>query len=76
MTEDQAKTKWCAYSGVTMTEWRVSGVTNPLGNCIGAACMQWRQAWRGTRDKTAVIYGENAPQGWTEEGYCGLAGRP
>lgn len=86
MTEEEAKTKWCPFARLvvaaqldnqgnpmvsqpqtTFNRIAVSGKDGPWtphqGRCIGSACMAWRiQSYDGATD--------------TQEGYCGLAGRP
>lgn len=82
LTETEAKTKWCPYSGTIIPMFP------PVerGFCIASACMMWRQAqkpnpdWRqssmasypmpNTRFDPPMYI--NGP----ERGYCGLAGRP
>ena len=75
MKENEAKTKWCPFSG------------NPnninLNKCIGSECMMWR--WHLVRYNTIHIDDEvkEATEIINEKGggYCGLAqfqygGRP
>lgn len=77
MTEEEAKKKACCGpvgSGVAtgQCQWVESDdveyvVMWPTRNCMGSACMAWRWVhnWDGERD-----------MGPSEDGYCGLAGRP
>jgi hypothetical protein len=85
MTEAEALIKWCPFVRFDVqgpeysaaNRWR--GAPGPASGeacCIGSACMAWRKMWRGPTDRTAVLVAPDAPPGWTEEGYCGLAGKP
>ena len=66
MTEVEAKTKWCPESRIPPDNLQVTG---PSANrmqggdatCLASGCMMWR--WY---EKTSE----------TENGYCGLAGKP
>ena len=80
MTEEEAKTKWCPFIQVSAGGGCVGGLSNrqdgshnktPDGspNCIGSACMAWR--WREPPGPQPP----DAPEP-SDEGWCGLAGRP
>lgn len=88
MTEDDAKTKWCpfvrvlvsdpgaglapaAYNRVCTSEGN-SGV-DESNNCIGSACMAWRNITEKSSSGTARnLFIKYEVVG----GYCGLAGKP
>ena len=70
MTEDEAKTKWCAMvrfhnglDGDVYCSHPIGVVTDSAALCIASGCMMWRTTLHGTEGK---VY----------EGYCGLAGKP
>jgi hypothetical protein len=75
MAESEAKSKWCPFARVGIGNGSGSNrgwVPTPeklkeegpdMINCVGSACMAWRLAER--------MFGEV-----TNNGYCGLAGRP
>lgn len=73
LTEEEAKTKWCAFTRYQVHDnpsenrWKQSlpadepHAVNPVAcRCIASACMSWR--WTRNELKTT--------------GYCGLAGKP
>ena len=71
MTEEEAKTKWCAFARVDSTG---ANRPNPGPNCdtaagwppcIGSACAAWRP--------TTMRVGNSIEFG---HGFCGLAGKP
>lgn len=65
MTETEAKTKWCPMwrLGQSFDFGGYAAVNNhSASNCIGSACMMWRE-----------IVGVPDDQ---KQGYCGLAGKP
>jgi hypothetical protein len=78
MTEDEAKTKWCAHVRHTalpmsngdsaMYDNRSSEVAfHAAARCIASECMAWRwEPIRGFSDEEMTPF----------KGYCGLAGRP
>lgn len=89
MTEEEAKTKWCPMSRVSLTKGEVGynrvdgGIPSEYATCIGSDCMAW--AW----DKTEYEYsgGKVDDSGWEEvavgcwrkkrenrEGFCGFGG--
>ncbi len=63
MTEEEAKGKSCC--GPMQAEYGKTHVVN----CIGSACMAWR--WREPPGPQPP----DAPEP-SDEGWCGLAGRP
>jgi hypothetical protein len=75
MTEDDAKKKWCP-----MVRYQLGGI--PLNrdacydrqgtHCIASDCMMWRWASSHAQGPFDVML---AP-GETDNGYCGLAGKP
>ena len=74
MTEDEAKTKWCPFTKIAALEGTSDVGLPRAALCIGSACMAWR--W------THHLVGNDfqPPSEWpaerTDNGYCGLAGRP
>lgn len=80
MTEDEAKTKWCPFARTSCASEPItgnhaanrysSGQRDGQGahNCIGSACMAWRQIRRWS-DPFMEQPGSHG-------GYCGLAGKP
>lgn len=88
MTEDEAKTKWCAFARIDVTaanrpnpgpKFDLSGGWPP---CIASACMAWRKQRvlidRATNEPAVPGI---SPIGQLEErysahGFCGLAGQP
>ena len=77
MTEDEAKTRWCPMvrqlyrdENNSVSAMNRFGDGQPLGFCIGSACMMFR--WHPTLM-------EELPDGKgfaTTGCYCGLAGKP
>ena len=68
MTEEEAKTKWCPQARQSSDSIYTynrgdDGTGSHSCRCLGSACMAWRLAER--------MFGEV-----TNNGYCGLAGRP
>lgn len=61
MTEEEAKTKWC---------FRAPDAAND--RCIGSACMAWRWVMEHIIQRDGTISGPTPSQ----QGYCGLAGKP
>lgn len=67
MTETEAKTKWCPMVRDPEISNRMSLTRMPEGikyktpNCIGSACMMWREL------------GEDQSYPTRKNGYCGLA---
>jgi hypothetical protein len=43
MTEDEAKTKWCPHAVASHTDPRQRVEDRFLHQCIGSACMAWRE---------------------------------
>ncbi|MFH2074326.1 MAG: hypothetical protein ABIJ57_03120 [Pseudomonadota bacterium] len=67
MTEEGAKTKWCANTQTRNMADTPQATAASWQNCIASACMMWR--WELTREEA-----ENGH--YPKDGYCGLAGRP
>ena len=78
MTEEEAKTKWCPMVRFHVID-RVGFDNTPTGrdgcsdtnvNCIGSACMMFRQY--------EIRVPDNPPGTpvFNTHGYCGLAGKP
>ena len=61
MTEDEAKTKWCAYREETAMA---------TDRCIASDCMMWK--WQIPQN----VRVSDSDTGANREGYCGLAGKP
>lgn len=91
MKESEAKTKWCpfarvaAYSsggqeGESPTSVNRGEATGPFTRCIGAACMSWRWIYAPSEKDVAAItkmrMAMPAISRKTDEGFCGLAGKP
>jgi len=86
MTEDEAKTKWCAHARQVgdprnmQSSWnRTAG--EPWETCIGSACMAWRWDYAGTVIEfdgmiTVAQLDRMKRQATPQHGFCGLAGRP
>lgn len=78
MTEQEARKKWCPFArrGAVLDENYVAAVNrlSDMDNwpkCIASDCMAWR--WSEELDKGwAGKDGTNK----TNDGYCGLAGKP
>lgn len=86
MTEQEAKTKWCPQSrtldwvfenGRVGDELQIgAGAVNrdargePMGRCIGSACMAWR--WKNDPTGPQDPFGPEP----SYDGWCGLAGKP
>jgi len=64
MDEATAKTKWCPVPFLNA----LGSKLKPSDNCIGSACMMWRER----QPEPNVMYASNVVFG----GYCGLAGKP
>lgn len=60
MTEKEAKTKWCPFTGGAKDS-DLRGRT-----CLGKECLAWR--WMPNQYTPEIRS--------TENGYCGLAGKP
>lgn len=81
MTEDEAKTKWCPMSRITLkgscnTSWNIvagEGGFVREGKCIASGCMMWR--WLTTPEKASInaTMADGYPK--IASGYCGLGGR-
>ncbi len=84
MTEDEAKTKWCAHAVASHTNPRSGfddGKTPKVHACIGSACMAWRWDYAGA----VIAFDGMIPveqlermkrQATPQHGFCGLAGKP
>lgn len=75
MTEEEAKTKWCPFVRMHPGGYNASTHFDGMpdqryGRCIGSDCMAWRwhQVPAGP-PPYSVLKNSN-------EGYCGLAGKP
>jgi len=70
MTEGEAKKKWCC--GGPMMLLAASVADSPMlpseGKCVASSCMAWRATY-GTQQQPKI--GE-----FSDDGYCGLAGKP
>jgi hypothetical protein len=83
MTEDEAKTKVCHRTLAALAVPEV-GSFHQFANCIGSACMAWRETRAtelyhkidGTRIGAREIYmrGNEEKRERVAGGYCGLAG--
>ena len=73
MTEGEAKEKWCPFARSQMLGLVVNrdGFGSPydISLCIGSACMAWR------RREPPGPQPPDAPEP-SDEGWCGLAGKP
>ena len=75
MTEEEAKTKWCPMvrQPFTLNDQMVAAnrsqesQNSPSNNCIGSACMMWRNYIPHVLDPKQKINGT--------DGYCGLANK-
>lgn len=87
MTEQEARTKWCPMSRVSLTKGEVGynrvdgGIPSEYATCIGSDCMMWEWAeeeYIFSGGKVDDSY-EEVPGGlWRKKkeirhGYCGLA---
>ena len=82
MTEAEAKTRWCPMvrqlyrdENNSVSAMNRFGDGQPLGFCIGSACMMWRwsaKPYKATEVQELLGVTGTAPG----EGYCGLAGKP
>ena len=84
LTEEEAKTKWCPFARVGVSENVSSHSANrtPLGGvdglnnanlCIGSDCMAWRPVV--INEMTEVVFA-GTREGKPGAGFCGLAGEP
>lgn len=85
MTEDEAKTKWCAFSrfafpnGATANREGEMDEMHPYMHkatrCVGSSCMMWRETDNEPVPKCQPA-GSQEPVTYHAAGYCGLAGKP
>ena len=68
MTESEAKQKWCPILGLAGA---AMNTTDGGRNCIGSACMMWRN--QPITERVQDLYVGDGTDGG---GYCGLAGKP
>lgn len=75
MTEEEAKTKWCPFARVGSEGNRAFDVGNTIQadcHCIGSACMAWRWTLLPILGDAGFVRGHRQ----TDQGFCGLAGKP
>lgn len=73
ITEEEAKTKWCPYSGE-----RSPNPSDPYSLCMGSKCMAWRKAGEKCKNQRTGELTDLNKDGlgtWVGIGYCGLAGK-
>lgn len=86
MTEEQAKEQWCPFvrrenASPTLHGLKKLGDTKQVQystNCIGSKCMAWRktQAMQLSQDPDFPDDQSEAGILVTQQGFCGLAGKP
>ncbi len=85
MTEDEAKTKWCpmvhtryigtiAQKGQEERAMELSERKERSSKCIASDCMMWQ--WVTTPADALKQSGLGQKYQQSENGYCGLAGKP
>jgi len=86
MTEEQAREKWCPHAIASHTNPRSKNGAdgNWLHNCIASECMAWRAVTVKFNETVGEIMKPGKPYYVsdiiktrpTDEGYCGLGGKP
>ena len=82
MTEEEAKKKWCAHMFPYMDGQKSSGHNcyaddyetrhTDATKCMASDCMAWR--WHGVKINNR--YKQETEWVHSDDGYCGLAGKP